>query len=339
MVASIFTDVEVEFIKNNYISMDTSEIASILGKTKKQIKGKADGLKLRKGIEVTRFSDEEILFLTENYADMETAEMSKVIGKTVKQINDKASTMKLIKKNVLRYDVDENYFKQIDTEEKAYWLGFIYADGCIVERYNKESTRLKSMRLEIGLSSVDEAHLNKFSKSIGFTGTVKRKKVKLNGKIFDSSRVVINNTRICKDLIKLGCTPRKSLTITFPNSEIVPENLLSHFVRGYFDGDGCVSYNHDNIAYVINFVGTKNFLDGIYETVSKEIDITRTTMTKKGNAFQMSWHGFSNYGNWNLYLYKNANIWLDRKNDKFEDAINTKEYINDIAYYHRNVVV
>ena len=94
MVASIFTDVEVEFIKNNYTSMDTSEIASILGKTKKQIKGKADGLKLRKGIEVIRFSDEEILFLTENYADMETAEMSKVIGKTVKQINDKASNMK-----------------------------------------------------------------------------------------------------------------------------------------------------------------------------------------------------------------------------------------------------
>ena len=65
----------------------------------------------------------------------------------------------------------------------------------------------------------------------------------------------------------------------------------------------------------------------------------KTKKQIKGNAFQMSWGGFANYQNWNSYLYKNANICLDRKNDKFEDAINTKEYIRDIAYYHRNVVV
>lgn len=338
MVASIFTQDEVEFIKDNYASMDTAEIAEKLGKTRKQVKGKADGLGLRKGVLVTRFTKEEEQFLIDNYETMESCDIAKVIDKTVKQINDKAFNMGL-KKEKTPYTLDVDFFKIIDTEEKAYWLGFLYADGCISVGYDKEKTRIKSLTLEVGLSEIDRSHLERFADSIGSNGVIKDKKVKIGDKTYNAVRFNVYNTEMCRDLINLGCTPKKSLTLEFPTKDIVPDELINHFIRGYFDGDGCSFYKHDTNAYIVNFVGTKHFLDGIYDEMSKECNINKTAIRKKGSAYQVSWGGFSNFRIIGKYLYKNSTICLDRKKEKFIDAIDTKEYVRNVAYYHRNMMV
>lgn len=114
-----------------------------------------------------------------------------------------------------KFYYNKDFFQKIDTEEKAYWLGFIYADGCINRMYRNE--KLKSMDLEIGLCREDEKHLRKFLNYIESNVEIKHKQSKLNGNTYDSSRVTICCTKMCYDLIDKGCTPQKSLSLQFPN--------------------------------------------------------------------------------------------------------------------------
>lgn len=214
-----------------------------------------------------------------------------------------------------KYYYNKDFFETIDTEEKAYWLGFLYADGCIVEQY--KNNRLKSMHLEIGLCKKDENHLHKFLNSIESNVEIKYKTNKLNGKLYESCRVAICCTKMCRDLIDKGCTPRKSLTLKFPNVDIVNANLIKHFIRGYFDGDGCISIRK-NGTLELNFVGTLDMLDRISNVLLSEKIIFKTPYKiQSGNAFQIFIYGADAIERFYKYLYKDAIIFLDRKKDKF----------------------
>lgn len=124
---------------------------------------------------------------------------------------------------------NRNYFKCIDSPEKAYILGFFYADGynsgtqVEFDQLDQDSDILEAIRKEL---DCDEE--TKISQYVQAT----------NGKIKD--RLVFSSVDMCKDLNKLGAPKNKSLTLTFPTSDIVPKEYLNHFIRGYFDGDGCV---------------------------------------------------------------------------------------------------
>lgn len=77
-------------------------------------------------------------------------------------------------------------------------------------------------------------------------------------------------TRLCE----LGCIPNKSLILKFPDENLVPKNLIKHFIRGYFDGDGCISYSFlnkekDIISPRLSLLGTENFLNGCMEYLPK----------------------------------------------------------------------
>ncbi|MDL2302602.1 LAGLIDADG family homing endonuclease, partial [Lachnospiraceae bacterium OttesenSCG-928-D06] len=139
-----------------------------------------------------------------------------------------------------KYYYDEHYFQQIDSEHKAYWLGFLYADGHIEPL--RKGNKIKAYRIEIGLSAVDKSHLELFLHDIDSNAPLTYKKTIIRDKTYESCRVRINNTNMCRDLISLGCVPQKSLTLTFPSEELLPGNYVRHFIRGYFDGDGCISY-------------------------------------------------------------------------------------------------
>lgn len=338
MAKSIFTDSEIEFIKDNYKLMSNKDMAVILNKHPKQIKGKLDTLRLRIGVVMNTFEEHEVKFIADNYNKVETSQIAKSLNRTVKQINDKAYNMGL-KRDLFRHEYDEGYFEVIDSEEKAYWLGFLYADGCISQIFNNKTGALKGQSVDIGLSIEDKNHLEKFSRRISNSKEVVTRKISLKGKTFESCRLQIYNKKICSDLIKLGCTPSKSLTIEFPSENIVPKELVHHFVRGYFDGDGCVSSNHDKRFYIINFVGTKNFLEKVSEYALENEGLSKTKITRKGEAYQISWGGFHNLEKWYNLLYKDATVYLERKKSKFIDTIDSKEYVRDVAYYHRNVMV
>lgn len=87
---------------------------------------------------------------------------------------------------------------------------------------------------------------------------------KVGDKIFDSYRWSMTSEHTCNTLSKYGCTPKKSLTLKFPEKSIFKsEDLIRHFIRGYWDGDGCVSFTYK--THAINVLGTKEFLLSLKE--------------------------------------------------------------------------
>jgi intein-encoded DNA endonuclease-like protein len=130
---------------------------------------------------------------------------------------------------VRKYTCNFNYFETIDTEEKAYWLGFIAADGNINRNV-----------LHIGIQSSDINHLEKFKKSINATNPIVTKSYIDRGKILSLSRIDIVYKKIKTDLIDKNITPNKSKTITWNKiSQHMSTPLKKHLLRGYSDGDGC----------------------------------------------------------------------------------------------------
>ena len=131
-----------------------------------------------------------------------------------------------------KYVCNSNYFSTIDSEEKAYWLGFIYADGYL------SKTNYRSNILGISLSVVDKGHLEKFRQAIGFTGNILtyRSCSGYSSKT-EYARITIRDQQLCDDLEAKGVYYHKTQILRFPDDNIVPEAFIPHFIRGYFDGE------------------------------------------------------------------------------------------------------
>lgn len=212
-------------------------------------------------------------------------------------------------------DFNRDYFKTIDTEEKAYWLGFIYADGYVSIRGERGS-------LEIGLAEIDRSHLEKFCKSIGMKNKhIRSKKVKLAEKTFDACRLNVSSYEIARDLVNLKCFETKSLILEFPTFKEVPKDLMRHFIRGYIDGDGTVGF-YGGVAHV-SAIGTRIFLKGMLDFLNSEIKDFGSTNTNAGdkrlqNEITTSFSKTANKAKQLLnYLYKDSSIHLDRKYEKY----------------------
>lgn len=232
-----------------------------------------------------------------------------------------------------KYNYDKNFFEKIDTEEKAYWLGFMYADGSITRYYKNE--KLKSMSLELSLKSEDKGHLFKFNSDINGDLPIQDRKTKLKDKIYTSNRIVVNCTKMCNDLINVGCTPQKSLTLVYPK-KIMNEELERHFIRGYFDGDGCVHYSKSKVyhknkekEYLQNhfscsFVGTFEFLTSLKLVLQNEgIKTSKIYNGNTGKAMEIRIYGQENIHNFYNYLYQNSSVKLKRKVEVFNRAFTT----------------
>jgi hypothetical protein len=201
---------------------------------------------------------------------------------------------------------NENFFNSINTEEQAYWLGFLYADGCVHDKPNGQKL--------ISLVVKDKEVIEKFIKAL--KGDFKVKQYKDVYGVYLTSKIMFN------DLYKLGCVPRKSLLLKFP---IIDKKLIPHFIRGYFDGDGSVfisnpkNYNKTSTIYKSISVG----VCGTYELLSvlsmyAPINIPKKDKRKQGNIWYSSISGSKKALAFYNYLYQNATVWLDRKKNKFE---------------------
>ena len=174
---------------------------------------------------------------TEEYIDNinNNPSLTKICAKYHIDIGTLSKRLKELNIEIINYQnrlkFDNTVFDCIDTEEKAYWLGFIFADGYISSRDNG---------FELSLKGSDIEHLHKFNKFMEHNkDNVKLGEAKNGDKTFLRCRWGITNKHLWNTLNNLGCTPRKSLTLQFPN---ISEELEIPFIRGYFDGDGCLSY-------------------------------------------------------------------------------------------------
>ncbi len=129
-----------------------------------------------------------------------------------------------------KYNLNEHYFDVIDTEEKAYILGFIYADGNNLFRLN---------RISIHLSVTDEEILKKMS-HIFFGEEILKYNFRTNkdGKVFKYVWLNLFSKHLSQHLATLGVVEAKSHKIVFP--EWLDKSLYCHFIRGLIDGDGWI---------------------------------------------------------------------------------------------------
>ena len=211
-----------------------------------------------------------------------------------------------------KYEVVSDFFSTIDTEEKAYWLGFMYADGYVT------GTKIVGCKL----STKDEEHLIKLRNILSPTKPLYYDETSQGfGNNTKSVALILTNRNLFKDLVSKGCIQNKSKLLTFPNENIVPKELIHHFIRGYFDGDGSVTAGINpkgHIRILIGIVGTESFLSEIRKALSLE-DTKYLYKYKNKDIHELKVGGTNVVKAIYDFLYKDATVFLERKYIKFKE--------------------
>lgn len=212
--------------------------------------------------------------------------------------------------------IREDYFKDIDTPEKAYWLGLIGADGC-VSKYKY----YESYKFSIALQEKDGEILSLLGEVTGaLAKPFKRTKEDYNRQ--DQVRLVVSNKEFCLNLIKQGIVPAKTLIYQFPNESQVPNHLIWHYIRGYFDGDGCIFFKQERekqLDYCVQWTGTKSLLEGI-DTRLKDVGV-KSLLSKNTNdkVYTLKVSSLRDIKKVFNLMYKDASLFLRRKFNKFNE--------------------
>lgn len=254
-------------------------------------------------------------------------------GKSMRQIEKEYGASRqtvatfLEKKNIKKdkgnhyrtYHHDENFFEIIDTEAKAYWLGFMYADGHITNYEGKYGQD----QFGLSVAQEDKEILYKFLKDLKASNPVHEYPRK-DGKGQNLCRVQLTSQKTVDDLIDKGCFKQKSLILSPP--EKVPQELLHHFIRGFFDGDGSIAkYYNDNLntfIYTVNFTSTQKMCNWLKEFF-KFGSVFKEKRSEK--TWYFSFGGHCQIQDFYEILYKDATIWMDRKYNRFQEFLKYRE--------------
>ena len=190
-----------------------------------------------------------------------------------------------------KYYFDENYFENIDTEDKAYFLGLLMADGYVATSERFVTIALKESDVEI---------LNKFKKAIKSEAPLSNKKNCTQKVLTLCSKKLVN------DLKNLGMTRNKTFTLKFPN---IQEEYIRHFIRGYFDGDGYIGARQCTLI-ISSTSFLECFLGFFFNNFDKHLYFHEINNSYLVNLNRRDIDVVN-------YIYKDANIYLDRKYDTF----------------------
>lgn len=208
---------------------------------------------------------------------------------------------------IRKYNYNDN-FKTIETEEDAYWLGFITADGCLLK--NRPC-------LQIKLAKRDENHLIKFCRYLGLSDELTASLIKHEyGGAYtrdnETSGIVIHDKSIYNNLLDKGIAPRKSGKEKY--YKCANYELQRAYFRGLIDGDGCLLKNGKGISLVGSYEICSSFKQFIQDNICDIVSgvypkDTIFTIEPRGEKAKMIINE----------LYNNANIYLDRKYKIYEE--------------------
>lgn len=237
----------------------------------------------------------------------------RAVGKMLEELGIKTTQGNHYKKYSFNFD----FFEKINSELSAYWLGFLYADGCILapREYGEQEFKLV-------LNDKDLEILEKFKEDLQSSYPIRHDNSKINPQVIHCLR----SQKAVNDLKALGCVENKSLILNFPNDSQVPQEFLHHFIRGYFDGDGSISSYQDNEKhrpqYHMSFVGTENFIKGLYNFL--QIGSVFPDQ-RKNNSWYLHINGNRQIEKVYHILYSNATRYMQRKFLKFQDLLKLNE--------------
>ena len=203
------------------------------------------------------------------------------------------------------YSCNYQFFENIDSEAKAYFLGLFYADG-----YNGQSKGT----VKLGFAEKDKELLYKFLEVIESNHPIKTQE--RGGNVQTYYKVDITSKVLSNDLAKHGCVQAKSLILeTIPN---IPEELYRHFIRGHFDGDGSVFYSKSGLKerLLVNWTGNKPFLESVRDYLIKVLDIHKNSVVL--STPEVNLIGNLRYSNETAtkihdWLYADCQYYLERK--------------------------
>ena len=208
-----------------------------------------------------------------------------------------------------KYSFNEHYFDEIDTPNKAYILGLFASDGCNEETYH---------RFSIGLKYTDVDILKKIQKEIGSNHPLYYKPPRDNIDILSDGRTIenhsamyklqIGNVHASEMLSKYGIVQRKTHTLQFP--DWLDKSLLSHYIRGFLDGDGSIGNN--NNGYAVRFYGQKCFLEKLQMHLEKTLGIDMK-FREHGSIYVLYVYKKQYCQKILNYIYQDADLYLDRK--------------------------
>lgn len=202
-----------------------------------------------------------------------------------------------------KYTCNFCFFQSVDTQTKAYWLGFLLADGCVFGR-----------RLQLTLKLDDIDHLKKFLSDFDATYPVRMYPER------NIAEVVIVHAQLIKDLAKYGVIPRKTYNMKWPS---VQPNLLRHMIRGYVDGDG--GFYHVDNGFAggddrFSATGHIDFIEKMQQTLICECNLSKTKYVYLPNTtfVRVSYSGRLQLQRIFTYLYQDATVYMDRKRNLIE---------------------
>jgi len=205
---------------------------------------------------------------------------------------------------------DDHIFDIIDTPEKAYWLGFFYADA-----YNGDMANT----FNIVLKDADHNHLLKLAK---FTGLPTEKVIRKTGIKYPTCHLTLYSKHLCSKMTELGCMRAKSFIIIYP--KWLDPKLNNHFIRGMFDGDGCLTYRKNNNEWKWSLVSTKEGCADIQTIIQNEVGISvrfDCISQTNNNTYDFETGGNEKISKLMDWLHKGSeeHMRLDRKYQKYID--------------------
>lgn len=258
------------------------------------------------------------LYTEENLSTVKIGKLYKVSYRTIARLLER-NRINRTGVGRRKYSLDETYFENIDTPNKAYILGFLYADGS-----NNKSKQTVSMSLQEEdkyilekirqeVKSEKELEFIDYSDKHDFGYTYK-----------NQYRLLFFSKHISESLESIGMVPNKSLVLEFPD---IDSKFYPHFIRGYFDGDGSFCPNYSKAGKfqpLITFTSTNNFCVKLQEILTNELNIAG------GNIYDAACHNgitkvLSISGAVQTkkildWMYNDAEMYLERKYIKYRNA-------------------
>lgn len=270
---------------------------------------------------ITKEIKEEILNLSKEILNIK--EIAKIVNMNPKMISYHFSKLGIKSKNQgYRLDKNHNFFETIDSEIKAYLLGYFVADGCVSIEPKKREGKIYSYNKRICLmSSIDDEEVIKYFQEFISPHSKIIYSNNQSGVNFRKTQCIlkISSKKLVEDLCNLNIHPRKTYDTSFIfDFNLIPEHLHSHFIRGFFDGDGGLTQNNKSIQFCFTSFYFCNQLKSIFENLGNTTNIC-SQKSKNMIFYQLTVNG----GHDKIsiiydYLYKNANFFLKRKFNKFK---------------------
>ena len=229
----------------------------------------------------------------------------------------------LYRKHIQKYSILDDFFEKIDNEEKAYFLGFLFADG-----YNN----IKRGDINLRVSVIDKDIVFKFRSALGSNHPIRF--IESNG--FKNSQQIglyICNKKISTDLEKNGCGKNKTHSCSFP---LIQSALVKHFIRGYFDGDGSLSFTSQKEnykAWLVNICVNDAFGLELSNIINSQLPINLAFYPKrekqKNNISYCCLGGSKQVEILMDWLYSDCKVYLDRKYNKYLELKNDRDYMRN----------